>query len=67
MPTFDRSPASCRHLISNGLGPVRPRWAKRTSTFATGYRYAMLGYTTVMEAAVPPLGARHVLEGIRAS
>ena len=32
------------------------------STFATGYRYAMLGYTTVMEAAVPPLGARHALE-----
>lgn len=32
------------------------------STFATGYRYATLGYTTAMEAAVPPLGARHTLE-----
>jgi len=32
------------------------------STFTTGYRYAMLGYTTAMEAAVPPLGARHTLE-----
>jgi formylmethanofuran dehydrogenase subunit A len=32
------------------------------STFATGYRYTALGYTTAMEAAVPPLGARHVLE-----
>ena len=32
------------------------------STFATGYRYATLGYTTAMEAAVPPLGARHALE-----
>ena len=32
------------------------------STFATGYRYAMLGYTTAMEAAVPPLAARHTLE-----
>jgi formylmethanofuran dehydrogenase subunit A len=32
------------------------------STFATGYRYATLGYTTAMEAAVPPLGARHVLD-----
>lgn len=32
------------------------------STFTTGYRYATLGYTTVMEAAVPPLGARHTLE-----
>lgn len=32
------------------------------STFTTGYRYAMLGYTTAMEAAVAPMGARHVLE-----
>jgi formylmethanofuran dehydrogenase subunit A len=32
------------------------------STFATGYRYATLGYTTAMEAAVPPLAARHVLD-----
>ncbi len=29
------------------------------STFTTGYRYAGLGYTTVMEAAVAPLAARH--------
>ncbi len=32
------------------------------STFATGYRYATLGYTTAMEAAVTPIGARHTLE-----
>jgi len=32
------------------------------STFATGYRYAALGYTAAMEAAVTPLGARHTLE-----
>ncbi len=32
------------------------------STFATGYRYATLGYTTVMEAAVTPLGALHTVE-----
>ena len=32
------------------------------STFTTGYRYATLGYTTAMEAAVPPIGARHALE-----
>lgn len=32
------------------------------STFATGYRYATLGYTSAMEAAVTPIGARHVLE-----
>ncbi|MBA7610823.1 Formyltransferase/hydrolase complex Fhc subunit A [subsurface metagenome] len=29
------------------------------TTHVTGYRYAAMGYTTVMEAAVPPLGARH--------
>ncbi len=29
------------------------------STFATGYQYAGLGYTTAFDAAVPPLGARH--------
>jgi len=32
------------------------------STFTTGYRYAALGYTAAMEAAVTPLGARHTLE-----
>jgi formylmethanofuran dehydrogenase subunit A len=32
------------------------------STFITGYRYAQMGYTTVMEAAMPPLSARHVHE-----
>jgi len=29
------------------------------STFTTGYRYAGLGYTTAMEAAVSPTGAPH--------
>lgn len=29
------------------------------STFATGYLYAGLGYTTAVDAAIPPLGARH--------
>jgi len=32
------------------------------STFVAGYRYAQMGYTSVMEAAMPPLGARHVHE-----
>jgi formylmethanofuran dehydrogenase subunit A len=32
------------------------------STFATGYAYARLGYTTVFDAAVTPLGARHAHE-----
>jgi formylmethanofuran dehydrogenase subunit A len=32
------------------------------STFATGYKYAGMGYTTAFDAAVPPLVARHVHE-----
>ncbi|WP_437185312.1 formylmethanofuran dehydrogenase subunit A [Planctomicrobium sp. SH668] len=32
------------------------------STFATGYLYAGLGYTTAFDAAIPPLSARHVHE-----
>jgi formylmethanofuran dehydrogenase subunit A len=42
--------------LRSGTGGIVP------STFTTGYRYATLGYTTAMEAAVPPLGARHTLE-----
>src|SRR5882724_10507983 len=40
-------------VARSGTGGTLP------STFATGYRYAGLGYTTVMEAAVAPLAARH--------
>ena len=29
------------------------------SSFYTGYEYSRMGYTTVFEAAVPPLEARH--------
>ncbi|GFP30448.1 formylmethanofuran dehydrogenase subunit A [Candidatus Hakubella thermalkaliphila] len=32
------------------------------TTFVNAYRYARLGYTTIMEAAVPPLKARHTHE-----
>ena len=39
-------------LARSGAGGTVP------TTFATGYRYAGLGYTTAMEAAVAPLGAR---------
>lgn len=35
------------------------------TTFKTGYEYAKMGYTTVMEAAMPPLYARHVHEEIK--
>src|SRR5687768_10494802 len=32
------------------------------SSFATGYKYAGLGYTTAFDAAIPPLYARHAHE-----
>jgi formylmethanofuran dehydrogenase subunit A len=35
------------------------------TTFRTGYNYARMGYTTVMEAAMPPLYARHTHEEIK--
>lgn len=54
---LDVSPKT-RHTRS-GTGGIVP------STFTTGYRYTALGYTTAMEAAVPPLGARHVLEELQ--
>ncbi|MBU2617608.1 MAG: amidohydrolase family protein, partial [Euryarchaeota archaeon] len=43
-------------ITRSGVGYTVP------TTFVTGYRYAELGYTTVTEAAVPPIGARHVHE-----
>lgn len=43
-------------VMRSGTGGVVP------STFTTGYRYATMGYTTAMEAAVPPIFARHVIE-----
>ncbi|KXB04949.1 hypothetical protein AKJ48_00800 [candidate division MSBL1 archaeon SCGC-AAA261O19] len=43
-------------ITRSGVGYTVP------STFLTGYRYAKLGYTTVMEAAMAPLGARHTHE-----
>ena len=32
------------------------------STFATGYKYIGMGYTSAFDAAVPPLSARHAHE-----
>ncbi|MDX6687770.1 MAG: formylmethanofuran dehydrogenase subunit [Baekduia sp.] len=46
-------------IMRSGTGGMVP------STFVTGYRYALLGYTTVVEAAAPPLAARHVLGELR--
>ena len=42
-----------------GLGGTTP------TTFATGYLYAGMGWTTVNEAAVPVLSARHTHEELR--
>lgn len=46
-------------IMRSGTGGTVP------STFVTGYRYALLGYTTVVEAATPPLAARHALAELR--
>ncbi|MEP7310052.1 MAG: formylmethanofuran dehydrogenase subunit A [Acidobacteriota bacterium] len=43
----------------SGLGGVTP------TTFATGYLYAGMGWTTVNEAAVPILSARHTHEELQ--
>jgi formylmethanofuran dehydrogenase subunit A len=51
-----RDPHPATDITRSGTGGTVP------STFATGYRYATLGYTTAMEAAVSPIGARHALE-----
>lgn len=56
-------PEDHRHDVSPRVNELRSGTGGTVpSTFTTGYRYATLGYTTTMEAAVPPLGARHTLE-----
>jgi formylmethanofuran dehydrogenase subunit A len=47
-------PEPGRGSLRSGSGGQIP------STFATGYRYAGLGYTTAFDAAIQPLAARHV-------
>lgn len=44
-----------KHTHSGTMGSV-------PSTFATGYKYIGLGYTTAFDAAIPPLSARHAHE-----
>jgi formylmethanofuran dehydrogenase subunit A len=46
-------------IARSGTGGTVP------STFTTGHRYALLGYTTVVDAATPPLLARHTLAELR--
>ena len=49
---FERKTTSTR----SGVGHSIP------STFTTGYRYARMGYTTVMNPSMPPLEAKHTHE-----
>lgn len=51
-----RDPWRRRGPARGGVGYSVP------TTFVTGYRYARMGYTTVMEAASPPLTAKHTHE-----
>jgi formylmethanofuran dehydrogenase subunit A len=46
-------------VLRGGIGGATP------TTYVTGYLYAGLGYTTVNEAAVPILSARHTHEELR--
>ena len=52
--TQTRQPARPPHPLTHSgtMGSV-------PSTFATGYKYAGMGYTTAFDAAIPPLFARH--------
>jgi formylmethanofuran dehydrogenase subunit A len=60
-PENQRAAAPFLHTkdLRMGLGGPTP------TTFATGYLYAGMGYTTVMEAAVPILSAKHTHEELR--
>ncbi len=49
---FERKTATTR----SGVGRSIP------STFTTGYRYARMGYTTIMNPSMPPLEAKHTHE-----
>lgn len=49
-------PVRRTRLTRSGTGGSVP------STFATGYLYTGLGYTTAFDAAIPPMGARHAHE-----
>jgi formylmethanofuran dehydrogenase subunit A len=60
-PENQRAAAKFLHTkdTRTGIGGQTP------TTFATGYLYAGMGYTTVVEAAVPVLSAKHTHEELR--
>lgn len=51
-----KSPLKKTHNTHCGSGEIVP------STYAQGYKYSSMGYTTLFEAAVPPMLARHTHE-----
>ena len=53
---FIHGKTTANGVLRSGLGGMAP------TTFATGYLYAGMGFTTVNEAAVPVLSARHTHE-----
>lgn len=57
-PEDKRAALPVRRTTSTRSGTV----GSVPSTFATGYLYAGMGYTTAIDAAIPPLSARHALQ-----
>ncbi|MCI0739060.1 MAG: formylmethanofuran dehydrogenase subunit A [Gemmataceae bacterium] len=60
-PENQRAAAKFTHTPERRMGIGGPT----PTTFATGYLYAGMGYTTVVEAAVPVLSAKHTHEELR--
>jgi len=60
-PENHRTAAKFVHTPERRMGIGGPT----PTTFATGYLYAGMGYTTVVEAAVPVLSAKHTHEELR--
>jgi formylmethanofuran dehydrogenase subunit A len=60
-PENQRAAAKFVHTPERRMGIGGPT----PTTFATGYLYAGMGYTTVVEAAVPVLTAKHTHEELR--
>lgn len=60
-PENHRAAAKFLHTPDRRMGIGGPT----PTTFATGYLYAGMGYTTVVEAAVAPLHARHAHDELR--
>src|SRR5437588_8265395 len=60
-PENHRQALAFQHTAQRRMGIGGPT----PTTFATGYLYAGMGYTTVNEAAVPVLSAKHTHEELR--